>query len=88
MRTSLRFPATLLLALGLLLPLSLPAAADSPKSEDEIALDASDENAMQIRRKLFAARQRGDKEKIQDLEKKFDKAQKERVRLLRKTWQM
>ncbi len=88
MRNGRRTLSILLLVCGLALPLTSPVAAEAPKSEDEVALDASDESALQIRRKLFAARQEGDAEKIKDLEKQFEKAQKERVRLLRKTWQM
>ncbi len=90
MRKTVRFVSALIVAIGLVLLASIPVASaqGAHQSEDEISLEASDDNAMQIRRKLFSARQRGDTEKIKELEKKFKKAQDERVRLLRKTWQM
>jgi hypothetical protein len=88
MKTTLRSLGILLLMLGLALPVSMPAGAESPKSDDEVALEQTEGNVLQIRRKLFQARQIGDDDEIKELQKQFDKAQKERVRLLRKTWQM
>jgi hypothetical protein len=88
MRPVIRALSILALGLGVALPVSIPAAGEPLKSDEEVALEQTEGNVLQIRRKLFQARQSGDEDKVKELQKQFDKAQKERVRLLRKTWQM
>ncbi len=89
MKHPVRFLTSLVLATILAASLGARGAfAADNRNKDDIALEASDNNEMQIRCKLFRARQRGDSKKIKELERKFRKALDDRERLLRKTWQM
>ncbi len=73
---------------ALLQPVSASSAQESPRNEEEQKLDEAEGNVLQVQRELFAARQRGDSEAVQRLEKRFKKLQSERGRLLRSTWQL
>jgi len=81
-----RFAAVL--ALAVLIAPMVVRAEESPRNEEERLLDETEDNVIQVQRQLFAARQSNDTKEISRLEKKFKKLQKERVRLLRATWQM
>jgi uncharacterized membrane protein (DUF106 family) len=80
----------IVLTVSLILPAASVALAQGPslKNEEEVQLEKAETNVLVLQRKLFAARQGEDKEAIKRLEKQFKKLQKERLRLLRATWQM
>lgn len=79
--------SALVLGLSLLAPLTA-FAEGSPRTEEEVQLEQTESSVLDIRRELFVARQKGDKEEIKRLQKKYDELQKERLRLLRATWKM
>ena len=61
----------------------------SMMNEEEKALHQVEQDVLSLQMELSAARKRGDDpEKIEELQKKFDKLQKRRVGLLRQTWQL
>ncbi len=80
--------ASLLLQVALLAGPGL-AQGSSPLNKDEKELLRVEDSVLTVQRALSAARKRGDDpEKVEKLQKKFDKLQKKRVGLLRATWQM
>lgn len=82
-----RLLAALVFGLALTGPLAA-FAEDSPRNEEEVQLEQTENSVMGIRRQLFAARQKGDEKEVKRLQKKYDELQKERLRLLQATWQM
>lgn len=85
---SLTIVASISLHLASLLGAGLAQGA-SPLNPEEKELLRVEDHVLTVQRALSAARRRGDDpEKVEKLQKKFDKLQKKRVGLLRATWQM
>ena len=90
MTTVLRIGTIALLSAALFLASGSAACANgiTLKNPEDIELEKTESTLLQVRRKLFTARQRNDREAVEELEKQFDETRKERARLLRATWQL